>query len=267
MAACFSPNGVQILTCGTDRKITYWETLDGSMVREIEGSGSGALNSINISADGQYFVTGGNDSIVKLWSYETGESTHVGIGHAAIITACKISPDGKHIVTVSGDGAIMIWKCPFEMKSARSSSKRNAPSVSSRSTCSLREEELKKRLILDLGDENVADFSPRSEGAESVKAVYKGMRFVLVSLSSKILNFSLFPGSTETPLCKCDPIQPIPNSCKCKEGDVKSPIIETTRSSKSSKSEKSRKSEPTLRSCKSNESSIKNCSLERKSLV
>ncbi|XP_001607842.2 cilia- and flagella-associated protein 52 [Nasonia vitripennis] len=247
MAACFSPNGVQILTCGTDRKITYWETLDGSMVREVEGSGSGALNSINISPDGQYFVTGGNDSIVKLWSYETGETTHAGMGHAAIITACKISPDGKHIVTVSGDGAIMIWKCPFEMKSARSTGKRTAASVTSRSTCSLREEELKKRLSLDLGDENVADFSPRSEALESVKAVYKG--------------------STETPPCKCDPTQPIPNSCKCKEGDVKSPIIETTRSSKSSKSEKSRKSEPSVRSCKSNESSVKNCSIERKSLV
>lgn len=173
MAACFSPNGIQILTCGTDRKITYWETLDGSMVRELEGSGAGAVNSIDISPDGQYFVTGGNDSFIKFWSYYTGETTHVGMGHAAIITACKISPDGKHIVTVSADGAIMIWKCPFEMK-IETPNKKYASSISSRSTCSIRDEEFKNRLKLDLGNENVASFSPRSEAAESVKACYEG---------------------------------------------------------------------------------------------
>ena len=153
------------------------------MVRELEGSGAGALNSIDVSPDGLYFVTGGNDSVVKLWSYDAGETTHVGMGHAAIVTTCKISPDGRHIVTVSGDGAVMIWKFPFETKtprSASSSSKKSLTSLNSRSTCSLREEELKRNLNLDLGNENVADFSPRSEAMESVKATYKGRcRFYL----------------------------------------------------------------------------------------
>ncbi|XP_058791457.1 cilia- and flagella-associated protein 52 [Phymastichus coffea] len=242
MDACFSPNGVQILTCGTDRKITYWETLDGSLVRELEGSGAGALNSIDVSPDGKYFVTGGNDSVVKLWSYDAGETTHVGMGHAAIITAVKFSPDGKNIVTVSADGAIMIWKSPFEAKSAGSYvSKKSTPSISTRSTCSLREEQLKKHLSLDLGDENVTGLTPRSDTVESVKAVYKG--------------------NTDSALCRCDPIQPLPDSCRCKAEEAKTPIIETTRSSKSTKSDCS------VKSCKSIEKSLNNCSLERKSLV
>nr|XP_012144805.1 PREDICTED: cilia- and flagella-associated protein 52 isoform X1 [Megachile rotundata] len=37
-ATCFVPDGTQVLTCGSDRNIAYWETLDGSMVRQIEGS-------------------------------------------------------------------------------------------------------------------------------------------------------------------------------------------------------------------------------------
>ncbi|XP_023314400.1 cilia- and flagella-associated protein 52-like [Trichogramma pretiosum] len=162
MAACFSPNGVQILTCGTDRKITYWETLDGSMIRELEGSGSAALNTIDVSPDGEYFVTGGNDSVVKLWHYHNGEITHIGMGHAAIVTAARFSPDGRHIITVSGDGAIMIWKCPFPMKKPPEPSSARSL-ASSRST-----------LNLDLGNENVAELTPRSEVAESVKAVYEG---------------------------------------------------------------------------------------------
>ncbi|KAJ8682769.1 hypothetical protein QAD02_018561 [Eretmocerus hayati] len=248
MSACFSPNGIQILTCGTDRKITYWETLDGSMIRELEGSGAGALNTIDISPDGQYFVTGGNDSVIKLWIYETGETTHVGMGHAAIITACKFSPDGKYIVTVSADGAIMIWKCPFEIKSSKSTVKSRAGSLSTRSTCSLREEELKKSLNLDLGNENVAEFSPKSDKAESVKALHKG--------------------NSDTALCGCDPVQPLPNSCtRCNEDESKSPIIETTRSSESCKTEKSSHSRATPNSGKCSEKSHKSCSVQRKSLV
>jgi WD40 repeat protein len=180
MSARFSPNGVQILTCGTDRKITYWETLDGSMIRELEGSGTGALNCIDITPDGKYFVTGGNDSIVKFWSYNSGETTHVGMGHAAIITSCKISPDGKHIVTVSADGAIMIWKSPFDMKLNLNEIKQEISTISSRSTCSIREEDFKNQLKLKSDDENVADFSPKSNTEESVKAVYKGINSIFM---------------------------------------------------------------------------------------
>lgn len=114
MMAQFTPDGIQILTCGTDRKITYWETLDCSMVREIEGSSVGAINCLDISPDGRCFVTGSNDCTVRIWQYESADLTHVGVSHAAIITACKLSADGRYIVTTSADGEIAIWKCPAE---------------------------------------------------------------------------------------------------------------------------------------------------------
>lgn len=172
MSACFSPNGVQVLTCGTDRKIAYWETLDGSLVRDIEGSGVGALNCLNISPDGLHFVTGSNDCIVKLWDYHMGETSHIGVGHAAIITACKFSPDSKHIVTVSADGAIMIWKSPFDPVFQKPQE-----SYRSRSTCSIREEEWKKLNIDQLknGEENVMEISSRTNDSESVKTVHSGI--------------------------------------------------------------------------------------------
>lgn len=115
MMAQFTPDGIQILTCGTDRKIAYWETLDGSLVREIEGSSTGTMNCVDISPDGRYFITGSNDCTIKIWEYDSADLTHVGTSHAAIITACKFSTDGKHIVTTSADGTIMIWKCPSEV--------------------------------------------------------------------------------------------------------------------------------------------------------
>lgn len=117
LATCFVPSGVQILTCGTDGKIAYWETLDGSLVREIEGSTTGALSTINVSHDGQYFLTGSEDLLVKLWEYRTANIVGLGLTHAAPITASAFAPNSKSIITVSADGAIILWKYPFETSS------------------------------------------------------------------------------------------------------------------------------------------------------
>ncbi|XP_022914302.2 cilia- and flagella-associated protein 52 [Onthophagus taurus] len=112
MCVRYFPTGVQIVTAGSDRKVAYWEVLDGTLVRELEGSTSGAINCIDIIDDGTRFVTGGNDQIIKLWDYEAGITTHVGLGHSAVITAAAFSPDGKYIVSTSASGSIFIWSVP-----------------------------------------------------------------------------------------------------------------------------------------------------------
>lgn len=53
-SARYHPNGVQLLTCGTNRYIGFWEALDGTLIREIEGSSASALNSLDITPNGSY---------------------------------------------------------------------------------------------------------------------------------------------------------------------------------------------------------------------
>lgn len=48
----YHPNGAQLLTCGTNRCIGLWEALDGSLIREIEGSTGSALNSLDLTTTG-----------------------------------------------------------------------------------------------------------------------------------------------------------------------------------------------------------------------
>ncbi|XP_075626823.1 cilia- and flagella-associated protein 52 [Balearica regulorum gibbericeps] len=109
---CYHPEEYQIITSGTDRQIGYWEVFDGSAIREVEGSVSGSINGMDITSDGAYFVTGGDDHLVKLWDYNEGAVTHVGGGHGGHITCLKICPGKKYIVSVSADGAILLWKYP-----------------------------------------------------------------------------------------------------------------------------------------------------------
>jgi len=112
-AVCYQPDETQLLSGGSDRKVSYWETLDGSQIREMDGSQDGSINGLDISNDGQYFVSGGSSRKVKVWKYNEGEVTHVGMGHSGDITRVKICPNSKHILSVSADGAILRWKYPF----------------------------------------------------------------------------------------------------------------------------------------------------------
>ncbi|KAF7402973.1 hypothetical protein HZH66_005240 [Vespula vulgaris] len=195
MAACFSPNSIQILTCGTDRKIAYWETWDASLVREIEGSTSGSLNCIDISPDGQYFVTGSNDCIVKLWEYHTANVTHIGIGHAAIITSCKFSSNGEHVVSVSADGAIIIWKSPFIMARVKTPSIKSK-SVTARTAVKPEEPEVKcDDLKLDDLGEHVAGMNQVDETAESVRTTYHG--------DDQLQPCTRDPAGIPSPICSC----------------------------------------------------------------
>uniref|UniRef100_V9KQM2 Cilia- and flagella-associated protein 52 n=2 Tax=Callorhinchus milii TaxID=7868 RepID=V9KQM2_CALMI len=113
---CYHPEEYQIITSGKDRKVGYWEVYDGLMIRELEGSLSGSINGMDITPDGSYYSTGGEDKLVKVWGYDEGEVTHVGIGHSGTINRLKISPDMIHIISVSTDGAILRWKFPHLKK-------------------------------------------------------------------------------------------------------------------------------------------------------
>lgn len=108
----FGAKGLHILTAGTDRKIGYWEVTDGSALRELEGSKAGAINTLDIASDGKVFVTGGEEKLLKLWTYNEGSVTHVGIGHSDEITKVKICPNRRIIVSAGKDGSILVWKFP-----------------------------------------------------------------------------------------------------------------------------------------------------------
>ncbi|KAI8902331.1 quinon protein alcohol dehydrogenase-like superfamily [Globomyces pollinis-pini] len=111
-ACCYYPDESQLLTSGTDRKVSYWEAFDGSLIRELQASQSDTINGLDITADGKLFVIGGSDKLVKVYKYEEGELGYVGLGHSTDITKVRISPDGKQIVSVSAEGAIFQWFMP-----------------------------------------------------------------------------------------------------------------------------------------------------------
>ena len=73
-------------------------------------------NTLDICADGRFFVSGGGDKTVKLWHYDEGSQYYEGQGHSGAIIKAVITPDEQRLVTVGGEGGIFIWKVPEEFQ-------------------------------------------------------------------------------------------------------------------------------------------------------
>lgn len=108
----FHPEESQYLTCGTNCKLTYWDAYDGSTIRVTDG-GSAAMTCLCIESNGEYFVSGSADKIVKLWHYDDGIVRSIGCGHNGLINSVAISPDNKSVVSVGSEGGIFIWILPI----------------------------------------------------------------------------------------------------------------------------------------------------------
>ncbi|EGD76925.1 WD repeat domain 16 [Salpingoeca rosetta] len=108
----YRPDEAQLLTCGSDRKVHYWEAFDGSLIRELEVSSTGALYALDISPDGRYFAAGGQDKLLKLITFDEGETAYVGQGHSGDITRVAICPNQQYIISVTNTGSIFRWAYP-----------------------------------------------------------------------------------------------------------------------------------------------------------
>ena len=105
----YHPDESQLITTGSDRKITYWDTFDGQAIRMLDGSDEGEVNTLAINREGNHFASGGEDQVVKVWSYDEGVVLYEGIGHSASIQKIVFTPDQQNLISVGSEGAIFIW--------------------------------------------------------------------------------------------------------------------------------------------------------------
>jgi hypothetical protein len=56
------------------------------VIRKIDGSEEGELNALAITKEGEHFVTGGEDTILRIWGYDDGQKYYEGCGHSGAIT-------------------------------------------------------------------------------------------------------------------------------------------------------------------------------------
>lgn len=108
-AVVYHPDQSQLVTAGTDRKVTYWDAYDGNAIRIIDGSEVEGVNALAVDRDGEAIVSGGGDKLVKLWGYDEGHCYFIGVAHSGAITGVGVTPNKQRIVSVGTEGGIFMW--------------------------------------------------------------------------------------------------------------------------------------------------------------
>ncbi|MCL4559081.1 MAG: protein kinase [Chloroflexi bacterium] len=67
------------------------------------------VNSVAISKNGESILSGGNDSLVRLWKSSTGECTQIFEGHTQPVRSVKFSPGGGFVLSGSWDQTLRLW--------------------------------------------------------------------------------------------------------------------------------------------------------------
>jgi eukaryotic-like serine/threonine-protein kinase len=107
-AVRFSPHGEEVdFTVGDDNAAKVWDAGSGGDVLTLEGH-TGAVSSVDFSADGQWVVSGSFDGTARVWDVRTGQVISTARGHGAPIRAVAFLPDGKRFVTGSFDGTATV---------------------------------------------------------------------------------------------------------------------------------------------------------------
>eukprot|EP00026_Physarum_polycephalum_P010429 Phypoly_transcript_10593.p1 GENE.Phypoly_transcript_10593~~Phypoly_transcript_10593.p1 ORF type:complete len:411 (+),score=48.81 Phypoly_transcript_10593:152-1234(+) len=103
------PEG-QVVTVGTDKRITWWNANDGMKLRSLEGST--IQNAVAVSSKGKWLATAGEDSVVRVWDFVTGVCVAEACAHSAPVMGLAFSPDNSFLVSVGSEAAIMSWSLP-----------------------------------------------------------------------------------------------------------------------------------------------------------
>ncbi len=68
------------------------------------------MNSVAISNDDNYIISGSEDNSIKIWERETSSEIQTLKRHSGYVTCIAFSNDDKYIISGSDDKSIKIWK-------------------------------------------------------------------------------------------------------------------------------------------------------------
>jgi len=104
-SAEFSPDGGR-LAVGGDNGVAVWDVASG---RQLARFGSGVIDDVAFSPDGQRVVSGQMNRTVTVWDAGSGQMLAQMSGHQKRVLSVAFSPDGKVVASGSEDGAARLW--------------------------------------------------------------------------------------------------------------------------------------------------------------
>ncbi|PNH06904.1 WD repeat domain-containing protein, partial [Tetrabaena socialis] len=116
----FSPDSLQLASCGVDWTLRLWDTATGQCTATLEGH-TMEVSGVVFSPDGLQLASSSKDRTLRLWDTATGQCTATLEGHTMEVSCVAFSPDGLQLVSSSKDRTLRLWdtataQCTATMK-------------------------------------------------------------------------------------------------------------------------------------------------------
>ncbi|MBW7880651.1 MAG: TIR domain-containing protein [Anaerolineae bacterium] len=107
----FTPDGYAVIAVSRGGQIMMWHANGDGLIRQfIDPAGDiTSVQALALSADGSLLLTGGDESIVRLWDVATGDLLETVTIEDRAVRALGFHPDGTHFVVGSVNGSLTLW--------------------------------------------------------------------------------------------------------------------------------------------------------------
>jgi WD40 repeat protein len=112
----FANNNRELVVMTNDCRVRFYSLAryEGILLREISAVHRGSITTLSVSANSGYFITGGEDAMLKVWDYEAQKTLpyffQAFIGHTYPVQAVMFCPSDNTTVMSCGDkDGIYLW--------------------------------------------------------------------------------------------------------------------------------------------------------------
>jgi len=105
----FHPNGHEFFSSSWDKTIMEWDVISKQRVRTYYGH-EGGINTIDVSSDGEYVVSGGYDAAMRLWPTHSPMLTAEANADNGSLVSTAYNPTKGIIALGASDGTISLYK-------------------------------------------------------------------------------------------------------------------------------------------------------------
>ncbi|MBI5368022.1 MAG: protein kinase [Planctomycetes bacterium] len=114
LRAVFTPDSRKVLLGGRDGFAEVCDVETGAVELRLRGDATMAeglrgVFALDVSPDGKRALTGGSDSVLRLWNLPGGELVRELPGHALYMYSARFTPDGRAAITTGATGVVLHW--------------------------------------------------------------------------------------------------------------------------------------------------------------